>query len=99
MIIVNKSMMTIALLGLYVLASTVSLPVHAAGHFKLKYEKQCGTDPACLVFNYCTGCHQGLVVGTSVISEGLMKPPPGNYKEWVSRLERMSYNGYVVPFA
>ena len=67
------------------------------GDYKLTYEKMCGTDMACTAFNYCTGCHQGLVVGNTVIAQGIMKPAPGNYQEWVSRLERMSLIGCHIP--
>ena len=67
------------------------------GDYKLIYEKMCGTDMACTAFNYCTGCHQGVEVGNTVISQGRMKPAPGNYQEWVSRLERMSRIGCHIP--
>ena len=67
------------------------------GDYKLKYEKTCGTDMACTTFNYCTGCHSGVVVGDVMIGNGLMKPAPGNYQEWLSRLERMSRIGCHIP--
>ena len=71
--------------------------VYAGEDYKLTYEKVCGTDMACTTFNYCTGCHQGLVVGNTVIGQGIMKPAPGNYQEWESRLERMSRIGCHIP--
>ena len=67
------------------------------GDYKLKYEKMCGTDMACTAFNYCTGCHSGVVVGDVMIGQGKMKPAPGNYQEWESRLERMSRIGCHIP--
>ena len=67
------------------------------GDYKLTYERLCGLDIPCLVVNYCTGCHSGLVVGATVVGKGRMKPAPGNLKEWESRLERMSVMGCHIP--
>lgn len=100
MSLVNKFVVVIiALLGLTVLGFTPIPSAHAEaqGEYKLIYEKLCGTDISCHVFNYCTGCHNGLVVGTTVIAKGKMTPLPGNYDEWVGRLQRMSAIGCHIP--
>lgn len=95
---IKSTAVTASFFGLLLLGM-IGLPAYAEaeGDYKLTYEKICGSDVSCLVFNYCTGCHQGLVVGTTVISQGIMKPLPGNYGEWTSRLERMSNTGCHIP--
>lgn len=93
--------LTATLLGLSALGFVVGSSAHAEteGDYKLIYQKLCGEDIACTTFNYCTGCHRGLVVGTTIIDEGKMKPAPGNYDEWFSRLQRMSVIGCHIPSA
>ena len=84
-----------------VVAFAVSVPAYAEteGDYKLIYKEECGMDAACNVGHYCTGCHSGLVVGKTVIGKGRLKPPPGNYDEWESRVRRMSVIGCHVPAA
>lgn len=99
--IINRFVMAViaVLLGSSAPGFVVISNAHAEakGDYKLIYEKLCGTDIACNTFNYCTGCHRGLVVGTTIIDEGRMKPAPGNYDEWFSRLQRMSVIGCHIP--
>ena len=96
--IINRFVMVVlaSVLG-FAVSSSAYAYTEVEGDYKLIYEKLCGTDIACATFNYCTGCHQGLVVGATVISEGRMKPAPGNYDEWLSRLQRMSVIGCHIP--
>ncbi|MDO8414244.1 MAG: hypothetical protein Q7S51_10705 [Gallionellaceae bacterium] len=42
------------------------------------------------VENYCTGCHEGLTVGTTKIGGGSIKAPSRTYEEWVATINRMS---------
>ena len=96
MVVIVTMLMGIVAFGLP-LSSAYSAEAEPEGDFKLTYEKLCGSDIACTTFNYCTGCHRGLVVGTTVIDQGRMRPPPGNYDDWVSRLKRMSIMGCHIP--
>ena len=97
---VKGYMFTVAVfLGLSVLGFATSLPAYAEaeGDYKLIYKEKCGMDAACNVDNYCTGCHEGLIVGKTIINKGRMRPAPGNYDEWLSRLQRMSVMGGHIP--
>ena len=49
------------------------------------------------VRHYCVGCHDGVVVGITVIGLGVKTAPRSTYDEWVARIERMSFVGCHIP--
>lgn len=42
------------------------------------------------VENYCTGCHEGLIVGTTKIGTGAFKAPSRTYAEWIETINKMT---------
>lgn len=73
-----------------------NVPLSAKAKAKMKAEaaakaKEAARNPGkSNVESYCIGCHDGLLVGTTAIGAGHLKPTPKTYEEWVSVVQKMS---------
>ena len=79
----NMKKVSWALIGF----STIALSVGSSAHADAQSDTQI----------YCTGCHDGIVVGANVIGAGNKICANRGYQGWVDTLTRMNVKGCGVP--
>ena len=79
----NMKKVSWALIGF----STIALSVGSSAHADAQLDTQ----------TYCTGCHDGIVVGANVIGGGNKICPNRGYQGWVDTINRMNVKGCGAP--